>query len=175
MPRCIHTLVWGIANHIKLFGNSPNSHRHLYLEHHHRYRTAQSEQASRTCIAAGLAVLRVTGLGAVHAGAERGQRRSRRRSLLGLLPLLGLGALLITVALAQVVEAKVLDLVAAAAAGRAALGALLGPVVLLVLEAEELQLGLLLRLCLGGSEPGVMDTRRQTYIAFSCFGFDFRR
>lgn len=108
-----------------------------------------------TSVAAGLAVLRVAGVGAVHTGA---QRRQRRRSLLGLL-LPGLRALVVAVTLAQVVEAKVFDLVAALAR-HAALGALVALLLLLVFKAKELQLGLglgLLGLCLRGSVPGGED------------------
>lgn len=103
-----------------------------------------------THIAAGLAVLRVTGVGAVHTGAQGGQRCSR---LLGLF-LFGLRALIITVTLAQVVKAKVLDLVAALARC-ASLCTLLALLVLFVLKAKELQLCFslcLLGLCRGGSE-----------------------
>lgn len=94
-------------------------------------------------------------MGAVHAGA---QRRQRRRRLLGLL-LPGLRALVVAVALAQVVEAKVFDLVAALAR-HATLRAFVALLLLLVFEAKELQLGLglgLLGLCLRGSVPSGED------------------
>lgn len=104
-----------------------------------------------TGVAAGLAVLGVAGVRAVHAGAEGGQRC---RCFPGLL-LLHRTALVVALALAQVVKAKVLDLVAALAL-RAAFGTLLAFLLLFVLKAEELQLGLrlgLLGLCLRGPEP----------------------
>lgn len=108
-----------------------------------------------TSVAAGLAVLGVAGVGAVHA---RAQCRQRCRRLLGLL-LPSLRALVVAVTLAQVVEAKVFDLVAALAR-HAALGALVALLLLLVFKAKELQLGLglgLLGLCLRGSVPGEED------------------
>lgn len=88
---------------------------------------------------------------AVHAGAERGQDRSCFPGLF----LFNLTTLIVTVALAQVVKAKVLDLVTALAL-RAAFWTLLAFCLLFVLKAKELQLGLrlgLLGLCLCGSEP----------------------
>lgn len=87
----------------------------------------------------------------VHAGAERGQDRSCFPGLF----LFDLTTLIVTVALAQVVKAKVLDLVTALAL-RAAFWTLLAFCLLFVLKAKEFQLGLrlgLLGLCLCGSEP----------------------
>lgn len=104
-----------------------------------------------TSVAAGLAVLGVAGVGAVHA---RAQRRQRRRCPLGLL-FPGLRALIVAVTLAQVVEAKVFDLVAALA-HCATLGAFVALLLLLVFKAKKLQLSLslgLLGLCLRGSVP----------------------
>lgn len=111
-----------------------------------------------TCTAAALAVLRVAGLGAVHNSCHCSCCHCC--SLLGLPLLFGLGALLvITVALAEVVKAKVLDLVAAAA-GRG-VRTILPLLVTLVLKAKELQLGLLLGFTLGGAEPDV--TRGESF------------
>lgn len=112
-----------------------------------------------TCTAAALAVLRVAGLGAVHNSCHCSCCHCC--SLLGLPLLFGLGALLvITVALAEVVKAKVLDLVAAASAGRVVRSLLL---VTFVLEAKELQLGLLLGLTLGGSGPDGYKRRMDSF------------
>ena len=110
-----------------------------------------------TCVVAALAVLGVAKRRAVDV-CRHGSRRGRRTCRLLRLPLLcGLRALfvLVAVALAKVVEAKVLDLVAAAAAG-ARVGPLLA-LLALVLEAEELQLGLLFGFALGGPEPAGSD------------------
>lgn len=90
-------------------------------------------------------------MGAVHAGAERGQRRRGRPGLLLLDPV---GAVVVAVALAEVVKAKVLNLVAALPPA-GAFGGLVAFLGLLILEAEELQLRLglgLLGLDAGGSE-----------------------
>lgn len=110
-----------------------------------------SKNKRQTSVAAGLAVLGVTGMRAVHAGAERGQCCSCFPGLF----LFNLTALIVTVALAQVVKAKVLDLVVALPL-RAAFRTLLAFFLLFVLKAKELQLGLclgLLGFCLRGSEP----------------------
>lgn len=91
---------------------------------------------------------------AVHAGAERGQDCGCFPGLF----LFNLTTVIVTVALAQVVKAKVLDLVAALPLC-AAFWTLLAFFLLFVLKAKELQLGLrlgLLGLCLRGSEPAEM-------------------
>lgn len=104
-----------------------------------------------TSVAAGLAVLRVTCVRAVHTGAQGCQSC---RCLFRLL-LFGLRALVVTVTFAQVIKAKVFDLVATLA-GHATFGTLFVFLVLFVFKAKKLQLGLrlgLLGLCLCGSEP----------------------
>lgn len=120
----------------------------------------------RTSVAAGLAVLRVTGMRAVHAGAERGQDCGCFPGLF----LFNLTTVIVTVALAQVVKAKVLDLVAALPLC-AAFWTLLAFFLLFVFKAKELQLGLslgLLGLCLRGSEPAEITDFKCVESFFLC-------
>lgn len=103
-----------------------------------------------TRVTAGLAVLAVSAEGCGQCCL--GDGGCCRRLLLGPLLLGGQRALvlLIAVALAQVVEAEVLDLVCGAARRG---GIPVGLLALAFLEPEEIQLGLLLGLALCGPEP----------------------